>query len=139
MVAGAEKRRKAPQGARPRPPKCGDESPPGFSDFWNQWPRHERKIGKANCLRIWHRKGLEKVTGKVTDALRRCKVSHDWQKQSGDFIPRPQSWLNSEPWETDPADMVRATDGDNGFARREPVPGELDDIYPQIGGGNVQS
>jgi hypothetical protein len=78
--------------------------PSGFMRFWSAWPAHERKIGRANCVRIWNRAKLEPVAERVIDALERCKVSRGWTKDNGDFIPAPERWLKKTPWESDPTE-----------------------------------
>jgi hypothetical protein len=41
-------------------PLSGKPDPfPGFTRFWKAWPITDRKGGKAQCLIIWKRKGLE--------------------------------------------------------------------------------
>ena len=86
----------------PHPVK--DEITPGFLRFWSAWPSHERKIGKANCVRIWKRTKLEPIAERVIDALERCKVSRGWTKDHGEYIPAPERWLRKTPWLTDPTE-----------------------------------
>jgi hypothetical protein len=95
--------------AHPRPPGA-DTLPAGFVLFWSAWPKHFRKQGRKNCLAKWKKLKLEPIAEKVIDALELCKASPDWQKNSGDFIPFPLTWLNRAPWETDPAEMTSAND-----------------------------
>lgn len=95
----AEKRQE--RGAETRQSPKGEEFPPGFVAFWKEWPRHPRKVGKSQCLRLWKRAELERIAEQVIESLRRCKVSRDWTKSNGDFIPLPLSWLNKTPWETE--------------------------------------
>jgi hypothetical protein len=117
-----------------------DFLPPGFSRWWGEWPRHFRKQGRAKCLKFWKAHKLEKIAALVIDALHRCKSSHDWQKQGGDFIPMPMTWLNRTPWETDPADMPTGTahdangvNGENALAPEiTPTPAQ---VRAAIGGG----
>lgn len=95
----------------------GEDIPPGFAAFWQEWPRHDRKTGKAQCLRLWKRAGLERIAEQVIESLRRCKASRDWTKSGGEFIPMPVSWLNKTPWQTEPGEMgifARADTGPNG-------------------------
>ena len=98
------------------------EDSPGFASFWSAWPKHFRKVGKSNCVRIWSRKRLEPLTEQVLKSLERCKASLDWKKENGQFIPQPASWLNDTPWETDPGDLVGAapSDGFDDFRGNSP-------------------
>lgn len=112
-------------------PKRDDCLSQGFAAFWSEWPKHERKKGKTKCWRKWCRDNLEPVAEQVISCLRRCKVSRQWAKDGGDFVPLPMSWLNDTPWETDPAEMVGGepeesnADPVTGFVRRKVSEAEL--------------
>lgn len=80
-----------------------------FDSFWKEWPKHERKVGKAKCIRVWKRMKLDPLAEQVIACLRRCKVSQGWVKENGKFIPMPMSWLNDTPWLTDAAEMVASS------------------------------
>lgn len=71
----------------------------GFTRFWAAWPAHPRKAAKAQCARHWKRQGCDDITEQVIAAVERCKVSRDWVKNSGEFIPAPATWLNQRRWE----------------------------------------
>lgn len=73
--------------------------PPGFLRFWAEWPSHFRKKGRSKCLRIWIARGLEEISKKVVDAVRLHKVSAEWNRNDGQYIPGPEPWLNDEAWE----------------------------------------
>lgn len=99
-----------------------------FGEFWAAWPKHHRKVGKAQCQRLWARRGLDDIAEQVIAAVKRALVSPDWRKEGGAFIPQPQSWLNKTPWETDPAEIA-GDFSDNGyppgFVPRDPTPEEI--------------
>lgn len=44
-------------------------------------------------------KNIEKVFPVMMQALGRQKASADWQKDGGQYIPLPTTWLNGERWE----------------------------------------
>ncbi|WP_417502976.1 hypothetical protein [Mitsuokella jalaludinii] len=44
-------------------------------------------------------KKIDKVFPVMMQALGRQKVSADWQKDGGQYIPLPTTWLNGERWE----------------------------------------
>jgi hypothetical protein len=90
------------------------ETPVGFAAWWSAYPTSPRKVAKAKCLREWKRRKLEPIAENVIASLERCKVSRDWTKDHGEFIPMPLTWLNRAPWETEPAEMAEPTspDGD---------------------------
>lgn len=68
-----------------------------FSEFWKVYPkkRDKAKAQKA-FLKI---KNVEKVFPAIMQALEKQKASADWQKDGGQFIPYPSTWLNGERWE----------------------------------------
>lgn len=67
-----------------------------FNEFWKLYPKKVNKKGaKTSFMRI---KGLKKEFDNIMLALKKCVVSKDWQKQNGQFIPHPQTWINQERW-----------------------------------------
>lgn len=68
-----------------------------FSRFWAAYPK---KRNKARARQAFFRiKKIEKVFPVMMQALGRQKASADWQKDGGQFIPLPTTWLNGERWE----------------------------------------
>ncbi len=68
-----------------------------FSKFWKAYPK---KRDKAKAQRAFLKiKDIEKVFPIMMQALEKQKASADWQKDSGQFIPYPTTWLNGERWE----------------------------------------
>ena len=67
----------------------------GFDAFWAAYPR---KVGKAEAMKAWTRiKGVP--TQKILDAVHaQCKTD-GWQKDNGQFIPHPSTWLNQGRWD----------------------------------------
>lgn len=84
----------------PQAPK-GAVDPPGFIRFWNEYPRCGRKVDRKKCLKKWATDGLEQVSGSVLTGLRKWIKSHDWQKENGQFIPMPITFLNQSRWEAE--------------------------------------
>ena len=68
-----------------------------FSEFWKVYPkkRDKAKAQKA-FLKI---KNVGKVFPAIMQALEKQKASADWQKDGGQFIPYPSTWLNGKRWE----------------------------------------
>lgn len=82
-------------------PKACD--PEGFSNFWQQYPK---KVAKPQALKAWSKiKPTGQTLADLMAGLERQKDSADWQKDGGQFIPYPASWLNGKRWldETQPA------------------------------------
>lgn len=68
-----------------------------FSEFWQAYPK---KRNKARAKQAFFRiKNIEKVFPVMMQALGRQKASADWQKDGGQYIPLPTTWLNGERWE----------------------------------------
>lgn len=68
-----------------------------FSKFWKAYPK---KRDKAKAQRAFLKiKNIEKVFPFMMQALEKQKASADWQKDGGQFIPYPTTWLNGERWE----------------------------------------
>lgn len=76
----------------PIPPFGGNGQ---FEQFYKQYPR------KKQPLRA--RKAFEKAIKisplqEILSGLERAKASPDWQKNNGEFIPYPATWLNAGGW-----------------------------------------
>lgn len=68
-----------------------------FSRFWAAYPK---KRNKARAKQAFFRiKKIERVFPVMMQALGRQKASADWQKDGGQYIPLPTTWLNGERWE----------------------------------------
>ena len=81
----------------------------GFTDFWEAWPSGDRKQAKGKCLDAWKKAGAEPHAALVVAHVERMKAG-PWQKDGGQFIPAPLTYLNQKRWEGaddgvfDPAD-----------------------------------
>lgn len=70
-----------------------------FDLFWKQYPR---KIGKQECMKIWlnpKKKKLRPHVEDILDTLAVHKISEDWIKDDGKYIPHPSTWLNRGGWD----------------------------------------
>lgn len=84
------------------PPK----SPQGerFDKFWEAYPR---KTGKGNARKIFTKlKPSEEMLGRMIRAVELAKQSPQWQRDGGQYIPYPATWLNQERWEDSPGDNL---------------------------------
>jgi hypothetical protein len=77
-----------------------------FEKFWTVYPR---KIGKGKAWESWLRINppLE-LQFKMYDAIRLQTLSAQWQKDGGQFIPHPSTWINQRRWEDTPEINVPA-------------------------------
>ena len=71
--------------------------PDGFDQFWSAYPRH---TGKAEAKKAFDKlKPDVELLGKMLDAIERQKASSQWQRDDGQYIPYPATWLNKKRWE----------------------------------------
>ena len=75
----------------------------GFKEFWDDiWPRHERKAGRTDCLKVYkqacqgkHAKS-EKISAADLNSATRRFVASVKDKQ---YLPGPLPWLRKPGWE----------------------------------------
>lgn len=70
--------------------------PEGFGFFWEKYPK---KVGKPAALRAFKAAKLNGDLSGVLADLDKRKVGEDWQKENGQFIPHPATYLNQRRWE----------------------------------------
>ena len=80
-------------------PPAGGADPAGFARFWETWPSSTRKQGRAKCLEIWRRAGLERHADDIVAHVEAMKASHDWRKAGGEFVPMVSTYLNGRRWD----------------------------------------
>jgi hypothetical protein len=70
---------------------------PGFQAFWSAYPN---KKAKSAALKAFTK--LKPDTALLAEMLKAIEVqkqSAQWQKDNGQYIPNPATWLNQERWE----------------------------------------
>lgn len=70
-----------------------------FDRFWKAWPKSTRKGGKADCVSRWAKDGLDLVADQIVAHVETMKLSLDWRKESGAYIPAPLVYLNGKRWD----------------------------------------
>ena len=87
-----------------------------FDLFWDKYPK---KVKKKKARELWQklRPGAA-LASVILAALERQKCSDRWQRDGGQYIPDPTTWLNGRRWEDElfPAEPERPTPPDD--ARR---------------------
>lgn len=96
-----EKRREE---ENPLTPKGGASR---FEDFWNAWPKSERKQDKVKCAKKWRTSGLDSQADEI---LADIAIKQQTQKWLGGYIEAPLVYLNGARWN----DGVTPEDGANG-------------------------
>ena len=71
--------------------------PPLFDTFWAAYPKHQDKQGA--------KKAFEKLNvdqpllNAMLNAIASWKLTEQWTKDGGQYIPMPATWLNRRRWE----------------------------------------
>lgn len=69
----------------------------GFEEFWKIYPR---KCSKGDARKAW--KQTQKIRPSLAELLKAvyaARASKQWQKDDGEFVPYPASWLRAERWD----------------------------------------
>lgn len=97
-----------PDSPKPRSRARGKPAEPaGFADFWAAYPR---KAGKADAQKAFAKlqAGPELVVALV-HAVNRQRDSEQWQRDGGQYIPHPATWLNGKRWEDESGPAATST------------------------------
>lgn len=87
----------APKSASPRTTRMPQTYPQAFEAFWQAYPR---KVGKDAAFRVWRRKRHELPPPEELAAiLARQGRCGQWQRDGGQYIPHPATWLNQGRWQ----------------------------------------
>lgn len=69
---------------------------PNFDNFWNAYPK---KVSKGQAEKAWQQlKPDERLLTLMVEKLKVLKSTENWQKEAGQFIPHPATWLNAKGW-----------------------------------------
>lgn len=71
----------------------------GFDKFWTAWPKNDRKESRGKCEEVWKKKGFEKSSDSILAHVDGLKVSAQWKREGGRYIPAPLVYLNQRRWE----------------------------------------
>lgn len=95
----------------------------GFEDFWNAWPKSERKQDKAKCAAKWKTAELADLTPAILEDIETKKSTEKWK---GGFIEAPEVYLNNRRWEDGVTPDVRSNTVP-GTTARDPALVKLDE------------
>ena len=77
-----------------------------FDEFWKLYPK---KKSKGQAERAWSKiKRPVETLSVIKTALEWQRVSQDWSKEGGQYIPYPASYLNAKGWEDEPKTKTAA-------------------------------
>ena len=68
-----------------------------FAEFWSVYPK---KKAKQDAIKAWDKIKPDEALGKtIIKAVQAQKLTQDWIKNGGAFIPYPATYLNGRRWE----------------------------------------
>jgi hypothetical protein len=77
--------------ARKKPPYTQE-----FAAFWSAYPK---KVGKDAAWRAWrNRNGTRPELSVMLSAIEQQRQTDQWQRDNGQYIPNPATWLNQGRW-----------------------------------------
>lgn len=80
---------------RRAPGNTGGDLPEDFKTFWTSYPR---KVGKEAAFKAWGRAKRKPPLPDVLAAVEAAKATEQWQRDNGNFIPHPATWINQGRW-----------------------------------------
>lgn len=85
------------------------ETDTSFAKFWD---RHPRKVARKDAERAWSKIPTDEIPA-VMAGFERALASKQWERDGGQFIPHPATWLNGRRWEDEyePAQAVLPDSG----------------------------
>lgn len=93
-------------------PSASESADDGFASFWKRYPK---KVAKPQAVKAWRKtKPTGQLLADLLAGLERHMASADWQKDGGQFIPHPATWLNARRWEDEPDTCVPSGGADHG-------------------------
>jgi hypothetical protein len=67
-----------------------------FDAFWTAYPK---KKSRGDAEKAWDKLNPdERLVDQILQAVQRAKTSDQWQKEGGQFIPYPATWLRDKGW-----------------------------------------
>ena len=88
--------------------KHPSSAPDGFDLFWQAYPK---KVSKPAAQRAFKAAKINGHLSEVIGDIEAKKASADWQKENGQFIPNPATYLNQRRWEDEMSSTTKQTSG----------------------------
>ena len=79
----------------------GAVSEPYSNEFETFWQAYPKKVGKDAAYRSWKAKKREKrlpPLRELVPKIERFMATEQWQRDGGQYIPNPSTWLNQCRW-----------------------------------------
>lgn len=87
---------------RSKKPSCPISKSQLDSDllFYRFWRAYPKRIGKGAAEKVWNKiKPDESLLQVMIGSIANSEESEQWQKDGGQYIPNPATWLNQKRWE----------------------------------------
>jgi len=112
-----------------------------FDGFWKVYPR---KVGKGAAEKVWKRiKPDVELYTIILDAIAKQNKSSQWQRDNGQYIPNPSTWLNEKRWCDEPQKNVGKFDNKarniGGFSQREYSDEDFERLETNLFGGDYDN
>lgn len=105
-----EREKKKEDECPPISPGGGEKADTAFDSFWSAYPR---KQGKGAARKAFQKARKKAALETMLSAIETQKLSAQWKRDGGQYIPQPATWLNQERW-GDELDAVYQNGGGNG-------------------------
>ena len=80
-----------------------------FDEFWSAYPK---KRSKESALKAWKKlRPGKQLKDQIIEAVYRQAKDHDWQRENGQFIPYPATWLNAGGWQDEGTQLPERDNG----------------------------
>ena len=80
--------------------------------FGRCWDVYPKKKGRQEALKAFKKiKPDDELLNAILEAVRQQGNTDQWQRDGGQFIPYPATWLNGRRWEDEPDKPVRPAGG----------------------------
>ena len=84
-------------------------SPPSGGAFDAFWASYPRKVAKQDAVKAWNKlKPSEELVQTILAAVQDQDKSRQWQRDDGQYIPYPATWLNGKRWQDGEGEAVPA-------------------------------
>lgn len=81
---------------QPSSPKPAKAESPLFDEFWRTYPK---KVGKDAARKAFERRKVTpEVLAQMLAAVSVQRATSQWQRDAGQYIPHPSTWLNEGRW-----------------------------------------
>lgn len=91
-----------------------------FKIFWEAYPK---KVSKPPAEKAFKKLKPDKaLLEAMLTGIEKAKKSREWQKNKGEFIPYPSSWLNKRRWEDQETEVLKNGQNGSTYGTNNPNP-----------------